>query len=428
MIEFLTLLLGITVGTLPVELAVSGPVAAVELRLDNQVLERREQAPWVFPCDFGEELRPHQLVAVAFDSEGREVDRKTQWVNFSGKNRDAVLALLSNPDGIPRRGRVVWRSALQRKPVAIRVTLDGQPLEVDSQGHFELPMDTLAATHFLEAEVEFSREESITTEAIFGTARREEILAALTLIPVVAPAGLELPPLEEMAGWVKVGENEVPVSSTQTSGGSVILVRDQSVGPALDGLRRQRRERVFAQAGKIFEPGQKAAFILTSHLPNDPAGAFRTASPKDAQIQSGLWSLLFHNAPKINYPSRQRLWLALSLAGIKAASTQEPRAVILVMSRRPRDSSPIEFEQAWRFLRHLRVPLFVWAPDSKTFKYLKTAASERTYYGADGLLELFAEVQDSLARQRMIWLEGEFLPSDVTLTEPAAAAGVQLAY
>lgn len=196
----------------------------------------------------------------------------------------------------------------------------------------------------------------------------------------------------------------------------------------MNTLRRQRREHVFAKAGKILEPGQKAAFVLTSPVRGDPRGAFRAFPVSRARAKAGLWSLLAHGYPGINRPSRQRMWLSLSLAGIKAAYTQEPRAVVLVLGKRPRDSSPITFEQTRGFLRRLRVPLFVWAPDANTFEHLESEVPERTFFGADGMLELFAAVKGSLANQRMVWLEGEFLPDQVTLTERAMAAGVRLAF
>lgn len=213
---------GISVGVVPVEIAVSGSVTAVELRLDGRVLERREEAPWVFICDFGRELRPHELVAVGYDAAGQEVDQKRQWINYSGKSRDAMLALESSEDGTPRRGRVVWRSALQRKPLAIHVAFDGQEIGVDAKGRFELPGYDIAAPHYLQAEVELSGEESVRAEAILGGAYGEQITIALTTMPVVVPEGGELPPIDELEGWIEVAGEPASIFSTQTAGGSVI--------------------------------------------------------------------------------------------------------------------------------------------------------------------------------------------------------------
>ena len=45
MVTFLTLFLGLTVGTTVVEFAVDQTVAAVEIRLDGAVVGRLEEAP-----------------------------------------------------------------------------------------------------------------------------------------------------------------------------------------------------------------------------------------------------------------------------------------------------------------------------------------------------------------------------------------------
>ena len=50
-------------------------VAAVELRLDGRRLGTMREAPWVMECDFGPEIAPQHLEAVALDGVGREVGR-----------------------------------------------------------------------------------------------------------------------------------------------------------------------------------------------------------------------------------------------------------------------------------------------------------------------------------------------------------------
>ncbi|MEE8525779.1 MAG: hypothetical protein V3T72_17715 [Thermoanaerobaculia bacterium] len=52
MIEFTTLFLGLIFGTRTVELAVEGPVAAVELRLDEQTVGRIEAPPWTTAAEY----------------------------------------------------------------------------------------------------------------------------------------------------------------------------------------------------------------------------------------------------------------------------------------------------------------------------------------------------------------------------------------
>ena len=426
MVEFITLFFGISLGILPVELSVTGPVEVVEIQMDGRVLGTVQGPPWKFHCDFGRDLRPHELVAIAFDKDGKEIDRERQWINYSGKSQEAALALEGGSDGAPKRGRVVWRSALERRPTNIAVAFDGQSLEVDREGHFELPSYDFEAPHHLQAEVEFRELEAARAEAIFGGAFGEEVTTALTAIPVLVPDGQELPKASEMEGWLEVAGQPTSIFSTQTSGGSVVMVRDHSVRRDLEHLKDKMLEKKYVKAGKILSDGRKAAFVLASPLPGDPTGAFRAfpASPKDNK--AGLWSLLAHRYPRVGGPSKQRLWQALALAAIKSANSQEPRAVVLVLSSRPKDWSPVTFDQAKGFLRHMRVPLFVWAPKERTFERLEIQPPEATYYGAEGMLNLFRDVDVSLAQQRMLWLEDEVLPNTVELTPKAQS--VRLAF
>ncbi|HSU82997.1 MAG TPA: hypothetical protein VLR69_11295, partial [Thermoanaerobaculia bacterium] len=77
MIAFVTLLLGLISGTYPIEVTVSGPVAAVEFTLDGADAGRVEHPPWIGRVDLGADLRPHELVARILDAQGHEISRAT---------------------------------------------------------------------------------------------------------------------------------------------------------------------------------------------------------------------------------------------------------------------------------------------------------------------------------------------------------------
>ncbi len=64
MVQFVTLLLGLTLGVKPIEVAVAGDAAAVEMRLDGRAVGRLEGPPWRLEVDFGHRLEPRLLEAV----------------------------------------------------------------------------------------------------------------------------------------------------------------------------------------------------------------------------------------------------------------------------------------------------------------------------------------------------------------------------
>ena len=65
MIAFASLFLGLFLGVKPVEMVVGEGVAAVELRLDGRSMGTLRGAPWRRELDFGSELAPRHLEAVA---------------------------------------------------------------------------------------------------------------------------------------------------------------------------------------------------------------------------------------------------------------------------------------------------------------------------------------------------------------------------
>ena len=86
MIEFITLFLGgLMTGPRPVEIMAGDAVAIVEVWLDGELEQRLNAPPWKLEVDFGPELLPHVLEAVALDSKAEELARARQWINMSPK-------------------------------------------------------------------------------------------------------------------------------------------------------------------------------------------------------------------------------------------------------------------------------------------------------------------------------------------------------
>ncbi len=109
MIAFASLFLGLTLGLQPVEMVASGEVATVEIRLGGRPRGVIEGPPWTMDVDFGSELVPQLLEAVALDREGQVIGRARQLagaVAVAGltayqrqRRRAAVLVLGAAPPG-----------------------------------------------------------------------------------------------------------------------------------------------------------------------------------------------------------------------------------------------------------------------------------------------------------------------------------------
>ena len=82
MVTFVSLFPWLTIGHHPVEVAVEGPVATVEVLLDGRRVGLVTAPEWRVMCDFGSALRPHELEAVAFSATGEELAERTRSSTF----------------------------------------------------------------------------------------------------------------------------------------------------------------------------------------------------------------------------------------------------------------------------------------------------------------------------------------------------------
>ena len=450
LIKFITLVLSLHVGMLPVQIAVHGPVARLEMRLDGKIVGERTAPPWAFDVDLGRDLVPHRLEAVAFDEQNKELERASQWVNYARQSLEASLVLDASEEGQRKGGRVVWATADNRDPISIEVRLDGRLLEASSDGHFTLPSYDLSEPHHLQAVLLFPNEQTARAEAVFGGTGGEVVTTTLTALPVVLDEGA-LPDISRSNPWFEVagepvnvfsrsavrgsqsGDPTIPdgdvlsthVLGNKSLGSSLIIVRDTHIDRDLGILLRQKRERLFAKTSRILSPDDRVEFILTHTLPQDPRGVHRPQAVSNDFNELGLWNLLARDYPQLTQPRQQNIWWSLALAGKRAVDLQRPRVVLLVLSKKPQSLPGLSFEQAQIYLRSLRVPLFVWAPEAETLTELGVTP-DRPYLGAQGMLDLFADVQSLLDRQRMIWIEGDYLPNEVVLSN-RAPAGLRIA-
>ena len=97
MVTFLSLFLWLMTDVHPVKVVVDPAVASAEIFLDGQSIGIATEPDWEVECDFGEHLRPHELVAVARDETGQELGRAVQLVNLPRANARSRSFLKVNP-------------------------------------------------------------------------------------------------------------------------------------------------------------------------------------------------------------------------------------------------------------------------------------------------------------------------------------------
>lgn len=441
-IAFLTLFLGLTLGPQPVELTVIGPVAAVELLLDGAPAGRIAGPPWRGEIDFGSVLVPHELVARAVDAEGKEIGRAQQWINLPRPPAEVDILLEAGVAGQPVAARLAWQSLTGEKPSAIGVTFDDKPLIVEADGRVRLPPWDPAAIHVLSAELRFSGALTARRDVVFGGRYGDQVATELTSVPVRLRPGKAMPAPERMQGWFLSGGRPLSVAAVDDGPAQLLVVRDQEARGALESLVAKRSgSRSFTFDGqRAPEAYKNDPEYRRSHLTlgeedtvrfiwpiartvtgaAQPVALFPPSRDFDAGDGGLLW-FLARFVPQVQETSAQRLADAVAVAGLHTLSANRRRAVLLVLSQIPTDASNSTPAMVRRYLEAIRVPLFVWTLGSPEAPMAKAWGRAENVSSFGRMRKAFSRLEQELASQRIVWIDGRHLPQAIELSAEAAA-------
>lgn len=442
-IAFVTLFLGLAMGPHPVEVAVEGPVAAVELLLDGAVAGRIEKPPWKGEIDFGSVLVPHELVARALDAGGQEVARTRQWVNLPRPPAEVEIVLEGT--GNPSKARLTWQSRTGEEPTSIQLTLDGRPLALGPDGRASLPSYDPESAHVLSAELHFPSNVVARRDAVFGGRYGSAVSTDLTAVPVRVRRGK----LTEAALQGRLVARGAPlaVAAVERGPAEVFVVRDLGADGPLAELGAVKKRRTVQGQGL-----DKRITIESDYLRYEvglrredevrfvyPVPRVYSASGQRSELfdwsraftlrDGGMHWLLTRLAAPGGSPGRQRLADAVAVAGIQALAGSRPRAVVLVLGAAPEDASLCDPATVRQYLASVRVPLFVWSA-AKRAKDAPLPPSHAAWGHVEDvstvprLRAAVARLRDELESQRIVWVEGTHLPQSIALA--AGAEGVEL--
>lgn len=431
MVTFVSLFLGLVFGVHPVEVLVGEDVAAVEIRLDGELVGRLEGEPWRVDCDFGE-LEPRELVAVSFDAEGKELGRARQWVNLPQPHAEVGVVLEKDADGRALAARLSWESIVG-DPLTVYASLDGKPLVVQDPRRIALPPAGTDQLHFLRLRLEFPRDVSAVEELPFGGTFSGEAAGELTAV-LVRTEAKDLRP-SDLEGRLHVDGEPLQVVGVEQGPAEVVLVLDRAyIGEDLPVLLRQFIRQVgvrYSQNPAVYEGivRRELAQVMTLRKetrarwmwpvpvsqPSDLGGyeVFSPSPPIDASRKGVLDILANVEPPKLR--GAQRLADAVAAAARTTSRDRRRRAVVLTLSAEPRDESRLTTEQARRYLADLQVPLHVWWAAKKVPADTAWGPGVPTPTSA-ALIKAVRRLQDDLDSQWVVWVSGLHLPHRIELS------------
>jgi hypothetical protein len=420
-VAFLTLFLGLTSGIQPFELSVAGRATAVEILLDGTVAQRLTGPPWRGNIDFGADLAPHELVARALDTDGREVARARQWINLPRPPAEVELVLEEGRSGAPGRVRLTWERLTHDPPVASSLTLDGRPLQLDRTGRATLPPHDSESAHVLTAELRFPSNIVARKDLIFG-GEGGETYTELTAVPVRLLKGRRLPDPAALQGWFVDGQGRpLKVTAVENGPGELYLVRVPATdyvknqigigwGRTMSGLTLAKDDLIRmvspwsrAYLGGIGGTARSDLFDLSPHSPS----------------KYGLAVHLFNSFFKRDGSERLRPTDAVAVAGLHAMAGGRRRVVVLVLDMVSGDESVYDPVTVRRYLSSIRVPLHVWSVD-RDISSMKRWGDVQEAWNVVSLELAFSKAAADLEHQRIVLVEGRHLPQSIRLSPKAA--------
>jgi len=433
MIEFATLFLGLLFGPQRVEFLFHEGVAAIEISLDNQVVGQLNQPPWHLAVDFGEELAPHVLQAVAYGVSGTEVDRAEQWINTFTQQTEVSILVSPRQDGHGLQAQIAWESVTENlEPESVHIDLDGQPLEVEDPRQFDLPRIDLDQAHFLRVELRFSETLRAAAEAIFGGPFSDEVDTELTAIPVHLDRPKKPPSLEEMQDWFLDQDQALTVKAVEESPVDIVVVRDVATVGAMRRLypRASKYQPFRRNSGRILDTPLKKNHSIRFITPvarqikreGYQYQIFPPIGPFTREDGALLW--LFSSVVPFNAePQGQRLADAVAVAGMAATQSGRRRVVIVIAGAEPEDRSQLSAETVLPFLRRLHVPVVLWTP-IRGVKQIASWGPAADISSRQALITAYQHLSKQLSQQRIVWLEGRHLPQAIRLS--LKAEGIRL--
>ena len=198
MVTFLSIFLWLMTDVHPVKVAGDPGVASVEIFLDGKSIGVATAPKWEVDCDFGQQLLPHRLVAVAKGDSGEEMGRAVQFVNSPRAQAEVDIVFEGGTPEAPKKLRVITESGERLDPLAVFVTFDGVMLREGRNGRFELPAFDTRQTHIVSAEGHFPGGVTARRDIIFSSTYGGRVATELTAISVTVDdkRKLSVPELE----------------------------------------------------------------------------------------------------------------------------------------------------------------------------------------------------------------------------------------
>jgi hypothetical protein len=200
-----------------------------------------------------------------------------------------------------------------------------------------------------------------------------------------------------------------------------------AVAVVANTVSASERERL--REAMAFDAGQRIRLLMPRARQTKGHGVEMESfamSPEIRPEQGGRYWALMQDVLLPGLSEETRVSDAVAVAALQAAGANRRRAVLLVLGDSHEDESRHSARAVRGLLESLNVPLHVWRFEPGEQKGGNVAAE----WGEGESIGSFRELQKaaqklskSLDRQRIVWVEGSYLPSQVAVASAARVEG-----
>ena len=389
-----TRLLGLVSGEHPITVQADSSVRAVDIVVDGKTLTTLRGDPWRTVLNFGQELAPHELTAIAYDANGTEVGRDTQLVNLARPPAEAIIAL-DRQDG-KLRATVRWQHIAAEVPEKIEIKLDGKTIAT-GQASVTLPAVEPTTVHVLQADVVFPRGAVASKELVFGGQYSEQVPSELTAVLA-----------HSTSDCFQLGGTTVRAAAVEKPDAFVLFVRgsDADLGRRrlrLPGAGSRETGQMMHIPFMLEKTQMRYIWPTSREIRTDETEAVTNLFSRSEMV-SGKWGtqrmLTLYPGPATK---SQRFADAVAVAGVQALAGAKRRAVVLVLTGE-RDDSRHSPAVVRRYLERIGVPLLVWSIVGDDPKDAAEWGEVTNISNADRLRRATVKLREELESQRIAWL------------------------
>ena len=409
-IVFLSLFLGLITGIQSVVLQTDPSVKSVRIELGGREVARIDGAPWMAKVDFGRELVPAELTAIALDGDGKEIARAAQPINLARPAAELEIVIRSEGKQAVE-AQLVGRHRIHDAAKSAKLSVDGAAVRVGRDFRARLEGIDITHPHILSAEMEFADGTVARRDVVLQTEFSGSLASELTPLLVTTEENRKA---DELESCFTADGKPLRATAVEKSDAFVVLVKDPATRPL-----------VLPSIGSRFEPDTAERILWPLPRPinalGEPTAIAFPQSVNHGKTATVTWLLTQRLSPAPSATEPRQFADAVAVAAMSTLEKARRRAVVLVLSKAP-DSSLYAAPVVRRYLEAVGVPLFVWSADGPRADLAAAWGEIDDVSSAAGLEAAAARLNRSLAEQRIVWIATD--PLTVLRAESTGRCGL----